>query len=134
MHADTDAKSFANTMEKLEMRISDCETLIEVCKVANEKDQKAVANALTLQAREYERRLDFLNGEAGRLREMQATYLPREVYDSKHELLEASLEQIKIELNTYKGKVAGLNQGWVILLGLIALVATVIGIIEVLSK
>jgi len=37
--------------------------------------------ALSLQAAEYERRLKILNGEADRLRQMQATYVPRELYD-----------------------------------------------------
>jgi len=37
--------------------------------------------ALTLQAKEYERRLADLNHEAQRLRTMQETYVPREVYE-----------------------------------------------------
>ena len=40
--------------------------------------------ALTLQAEEYRRRLSDLNNEAERLRVMQTTYLPREVYESNH--------------------------------------------------
>jgi hypothetical protein len=40
--------------------------------------------ALVLQAKETERRLDNLNGEAGRLQEMQRTYIQREVYDVQH--------------------------------------------------
>lgn len=42
---------------------------------------KASREALQIQANEYERRLSALNGEASRLREMQSTYLPREVYE-----------------------------------------------------
>ncbi len=42
---------------------------------------EAGAKALKLQAAENLRRLDLLNGEAERLRQIQATYLPREVYD-----------------------------------------------------
>lgn len=38
--------------------------------------------ALEIQAREYERRLDALNGEAGRIRDIQATYVPRETYEN----------------------------------------------------
>src|SRR6185503_1204963 len=35
-----------------------------------------------LQAKEYKRRLSDLNGEAGRLRSIQATYIPREVFEN----------------------------------------------------
>jgi DNA anti-recombination protein RmuC len=37
---------------------------------------------LIIQAKEYERRLEALNGEAGRLREMQQTYLQKETYET----------------------------------------------------
>ena len=37
--------------------------------------------ALDLQSKEYARRLDLLNGEADRLRQMQMTYVPRELYE-----------------------------------------------------
>jgi hypothetical protein len=37
--------------------------------------------ALGLQAKEYSRRLDLLNGEAERLRQMQMTYVSRELYE-----------------------------------------------------
>jgi hypothetical protein len=38
-------------------------------------------DARAIQATEYERRLEGLNGEAGRLRGMQQEYIPREVFD-----------------------------------------------------
>lgn len=38
--------------------------------------------SLRLQAKEYRRRLSELNGEAGRLRNMQTTYIPREVFEN----------------------------------------------------
>lgn len=44
--------------------------------------EKIKENSLKLQAKEYKRRLDDLNGEAGRLRAMQSTYIPREVYEN----------------------------------------------------
>ena len=43
--------------------------------------------ALTLQAKEYERRLDGLNSEASKLVDMQARYVTREVYDVQHDKL-----------------------------------------------
>jgi hypothetical protein len=63
---------------------------------ANEK-------ALKVQAAEYERRLNLLNGEAARLREIQATYLPREVFENKLTELNKEL----LELKTYKDNTAG---------------------------
>jgi hypothetical protein len=40
--------------------------------------------ALALQAREYERRLHDLNGEADRLREMQGQFVKKDVYELGH--------------------------------------------------
>lgn len=44
--------------------------------------EKVRAEALRLQAKEYKRRLSDLNGEAERLRNIQATYIPREVFEN----------------------------------------------------
>lgn len=53
---------------------------------------EAMEKALLLQAKEYERRLSDLNGEAGRLRDMQATYVPREVFDTVVKDMEKRIE------------------------------------------
>lgn len=53
---------------------------------------EAMEKALQLQAKEYERRLSDLNGEAGRLRDMQATYVPREVFDTVVKDLEKRID------------------------------------------
>lgn len=45
-------------------------------------ENAAVSEALRLQHEEYKRRLHDLNGEAQRLRDIQATYVPRESYES----------------------------------------------------
>jgi cell division septum initiation protein DivIVA len=50
--------------------------------------------ALKIQTRELERRLEALNGEADRLRSMQATYIPREVYDIKM----AAIDKVHLSL------------------------------------
>lgn len=60
----------------LDTRITRLETLIE------QQDR-----ALELQHREYERRLDDLNGEAARLRQMQETYVPQGEYEIAHQRL-----------------------------------------------
>jgi len=46
------------------------------------KIEKLREQSLKLQAKEYKRRLSDLNGEAGRLRSIQATYIPREVFEN----------------------------------------------------
>lgn len=53
---------------------------------------RARDEALHLQAKEYERRLDALNGEAERLRQIQASYIPREVFDRTIQDMRANIE------------------------------------------
>ena len=74
--------------------------------------------ALVIQSKETERRLDILNHEAERLRVMQDTYLPREVFDKIDEArcraIEAQQEEIK-SLQSFKdvqtGKTLGMSAG-----------------------
>ena len=54
--------------------------------------------ALQLQAKEYERRLNDLNGEAGRLREMQQTYIPREIFDRSLQQQNEKFERVISDL------------------------------------
>ena len=63
-------------------------------KLEDERFEKT-NTALELQAKEYERRLNSLNGEAERLRYMQSTYMPREVYESKHNELTTKIEGVQ---------------------------------------
>ena len=49
---------------------------------SQKKLDKVKDKALKLQAKEYQRRLKDLNGEAERLRNIQATYIPREVFEN----------------------------------------------------
>lgn len=56
------------------------EERIDHLKEVHERYVAESDDRLKLQAKEYKRRLDALNGEAERLRSMQASYVPREVY------------------------------------------------------
>jgi hypothetical protein len=47
--------------------------------------KESVEMALKIRTDETERRLEFLNGEADRLRKMQETYVLKEAYDLQHE-------------------------------------------------
>jgi len=51
--------------------------------------------ALLVADAEFHRRLDELNGEAERLKNMQATYLPREIYERNRETVEARMGSIE---------------------------------------
>lgn len=62
------------SVQVLEVRIDALERLL------NERHEH-YKEALEINAKEMHRRLEILNGEAERLRLMQATYVPREVYD-----------------------------------------------------
>ena len=62
-------------------------------------EKESIRRALDISSAEYARRLDFLNGEAERLREMQMTYILRETYDISHRQLEDKLDTILKELD-----------------------------------
>lgn len=64
---------------------------------------KARDKQLKLQAKEYERRLEALNHEADQLKNMQATYTPREVFDRTVDELR---KEIKV-FNDWKTKQDG---------------------------
>lgn len=83
--------------------MTDCEELQAKCILLDERQRhlrevmelKFSENAIStrLAAAEISRRLDLLNGEAGRLTSMQATYLPREVYEQNHKAIEENISQ-----------------------------------------
>jgi hypothetical protein len=108
------------TQEVLLVRIDALEKLLDERKEHYDK-------ALHLQATEYERRLDLLNGEAKRLRDIQATYLPREVYEAKMETLEKIIEDVKLYLASLQGKL--LIVAAVIALGVPLITAVIVKII-----
>lgn len=64
----------------------------------------ATAKALLIDTKEMARRLDFLNGEAERLRQMQATYLPREVYDENRREIMKCLSDLEGFKNNALGR------------------------------
>lgn len=69
-----------------------------------EEKFRARDEALHLQAREYERRLDALNGEAERLRQIQALYIPREVFDRTISDLRADIDVLEAAKLRTEGK------------------------------
>jgi len=67
---------------------------------------KSRDDALDHQFNEWMRRLTDLNGEAGRLREMQAKYVPREVFESKLEDLAKGVRALENFQSNMLGKIA----------------------------
>jgi len=66
--------------------------------------------ALELEAKEIARRLEILNGEAERLRTIQATYLPRELAESRFKELDEKAEQLRKaieDLNAFRANTLG---------------------------
>jgi hypothetical protein len=60
---------------------------------------EAKEKALLIDTREMQRRLDFLNGEAERLRQMQATYLPRETYNENRREMMGCINELEERAN-----------------------------------
>jgi hypothetical protein len=55
---------------------------------------------------EFMRRLSELNGEAGRLREMQSSYVPREVHEAKIDDLTKSIRSLENAQANIFGRIA----------------------------
>ena len=64
----------------------------------------SMADALSIRSRETERRLDNLNGEAERLKNIQATYLPRTEYSLQYDHLKDDIESLKLSRAELRGK------------------------------
>jgi hypothetical protein len=82
--------------------------------------------ALGISQAELSRRLDLLNGEAERLRNIQATYLPREVADARND----SIMKIIIELQKYQATMEGkASQTSLIIVWVFSIASLIIGVI-----
>lgn len=66
--------------------------------------QAAADNAMELSNAEVQRRLELLNGEAARLREIQATYLPREVYEQGQDQIRKSIRILEDAATYQRGR------------------------------
>jgi DNA repair exonuclease SbcCD ATPase subunit len=87
-----------------------------------EEKFKALEKALELQAKEYERRLEDLNGEAGRLKAMKQELASREVFDRTIDELR---KELKV-LSEWKTKQEGKSQLTMYIPWIIAIISIVI--------
>lgn len=98
----------------------------------------AADRALMVSTNELHRRLEMLNGEAGRLREMQASYIPRETYDRGFDAIEKATRASEIEIDRRLKLLENMNAnmagkqwiGGAIILVLAATIATAIPMIS----
>jgi hypothetical protein len=69
----------------------------------------AHSKALDLQAREYERRLEALNGEASRISKSQADHVQRPVYDIEVGALNRRMQVLENWKSNMEGKLWGIG-------------------------
>lgn len=80
------------------------ETVINLrCELLDNKIQEA-QSALKLQAKEYERRLLTLNHEAEQLKEMRASSVTRELFDSNQKELMRRISELELSKSNLEGK------------------------------
>lgn len=104
-----------------------------------EAHERAIDKALQLQASEYERRLEALNGEAGRLAKVLADSVPREVfaqYVKETEARERALgttqsDKLAVALESVNARIDDLQNWRSGLEGRLIGVSAVIGVIVV---
>ncbi len=83
---------------------------------SHDKVHIALAKQLDSQAQEYERRLENLNNESDKLNKMQATYIPREVYDQQNREQNKSI----VNLETFQSRFS-------LIVGVISVLSAIIG-------
>jgi hypothetical protein len=104
-----------------------------------EAHQKAVDKALEIQAKEYERRLEALNGEAGRLAKVLADSVPREVFtnyakdaaEREQALVSSQTDRFNVAIEAINARVDELQNWRSGLEGRLIGVSAVIGVIVV---
>jgi len=83
-----------------EYLIEKIESLKEITNLNFDKTQQA----LQLEAAELARRLEILNGEATRLRDIQATYLPRELFESRIGEMDKKIAELELAKSEAQGR------------------------------
>jgi hypothetical protein len=81
------------------------EALVEALRVQICTWEKAHSEKHLSEAKEVARRLDILNGEADRLRQMQMTYLPREVYELQYAKVVQELDRLRMLESNMRGQI-----------------------------
>ena len=121
------------TLEELDIQLDALKELtnFRFCKVdrLQEEREKSSATALQLQAQEYERRLEGLNGEADRINKILQACVNKDLYEAHHQELERRVNKLAEDLSTIQGKA---SQSSVDRVNTVALVGIAIGAISLL--
>ena len=91
--------------------------------------EKAVLKAETAS----ERRFESVNEFRGSLNDMVATLIPRREADERFKTIAEKLDGLQARLDRNDGGSAGLRQGWIMLLGAVALISTLASIFVFLT-
>jgi hypothetical protein len=113
------------------MTESEIEIKLESLKELIETRLESMEEAKELQAVEYARRLELLNNEAERLRCMQSTYLPREVFDVKTTEISSKLDELRLFRASLEGKA---SQTSVFVAWGFAILGIIIGILGLVTR
>ncbi len=90
--------------------------------------------ALTKAEQALEKRLDLLNEMRAAMTDLVATYLPRSRYESEHKAVEERIQTNTAKLEKLEGRSAGLNSGWIFLVQIVTLVASVSALLMALIR
>lgn len=90
---------------------------------------KAAEEALNLKSKELDRRLDALNGEAGRIAKVLEQSIPREVFDNYKKEMDVKINDLKESTSTSKGKTLGFSTGLSLLIGIGGFIGIILTII-----
>ena len=86
----------------------------------------AAKDALMINAKEIERRLELLNGEAGRLSTVLGASVPREVWEQHTQSLDEWRRGVDAQLSGYVGREKGVAVIWSFVIGSGGIVAAIV--------
>lgn len=123
---DPSSLTLATLTERLAMERALRESFERHIRELLDERRDSIEKALTLQATEYERRLDSLNGEAGRLAKVLDQSVPREVFDQYRETQGSAARLIADTLAEERGARASNQRLMAIGLAVVAVVGLVL--------
>lgn len=85
--------------------------------------------ALRLKSSELDRRLELLNGEAGRLAKVLAESVPREVWSESNKAMDVWRAGVDKQLNTLAGQRQGVALFWGVIIGSVGLLGMIVALV-----
>jgi hypothetical protein len=91
---------------------------------------RAVAKAETATDKRFENSNEWRNT----VETLQRTYMPRTEADQLLKALSEKIDELTARVNSRDDRGRGLSQGWMMLVGAVGLIATVVGLVAFFSK